>query len=82
MSLYIRRCKKCGKAYDMMSCPWCNKKKNGEEKKNPFKEIVEMIKEDFKRCGGIDEKGYYLQGINDKLYFILYGKDGEIEVQI
>jgi len=30
MSLYVAICKKCGKAYDMMSCPYCNKKKYGE----------------------------------------------------
>ena len=80
MSIYIKKCKKCDKAYDMMSCPYCNKKKLGDD--NPFKNIVEALKEDFKRCGGIDEIGYYLQGINTKAYFILFGKNGEIEVQI
>ena len=30
MSLDIKFCKKCDKAYDMMSCPYCNKKKFGE----------------------------------------------------
>jgi len=27
MTIYIRRCKKCDKAYDMMSCPNYNQKR-------------------------------------------------------
>lgn len=27
MSLYVAICKKCGKPYDMMGCPYCNLKK-------------------------------------------------------
>ena len=27
MNIYIKTCKKCGKKYDMMSCPYCNEKR-------------------------------------------------------
>ena len=38
------------------------------KKENHFKELADMIKEDFKKHGGVDERGYYIQGIKDKLY--------------
>ncbi len=30
MSIYIKVCEKCGKAFDMLSCPYCNKKRIDE----------------------------------------------------
>ena len=81
MSIHKRICDKCGKAYDMVNCPFCEKKRL-EEKENPFRDIVDMLREDFKRCGGIDERGHYLKGVEGKFYFMLFNKKGVSELQI
>jgi RNA polymerase subunit RPABC4/transcription elongation factor Spt4 len=40
INIHKRKCRRCGRHYDMASCPYCNKERYGDSKVPSWDEVI------------------------------------------